>query len=240
MDSGSFEAMVRQMADEIPEEFLAGITEIVVSARTVPHPVRPEVFTLGECIPLAIEGEGAEAVQSRVVLYHGSFRALAAVDPRFDWREEAWETLTHELRHHVEWRARRDDLEAADAASEANFARQDGAPFDPLFFQDGEHHGGGLYRVDHDWFIDHRVHRLPAEVVFPWQGRRYRVAVPAMTSLPAYLAIDGVASPPAGALIVVVRRRPRLTDLFRSSTPSAVSVRAVPLDAEERSSGHGL
>jgi hypothetical protein len=37
-----------------------------------------------------------------VALYYGSFVAVGDGDPSFDWEDEAWETLTHELRHHVE------------------------------------------------------------------------------------------------------------------------------------------
>src|SRR5712692_2728789 len=62
----------------------------------------------------------------------------ARLDPDFDWREEAWETLTHELRHHVEWRARAPGLEAYDRAVEANFARQEGERFDPALYLDGD------------------------------------------------------------------------------------------------------
>ncbi len=72
----------------------------------------------------------------------------------FDWREEAWETLTHELRHHLEWRARAPALEAFDRAVEQNFARQDGEPFDPLFYLDGEPAGESAYRVEDDVFLD--------------------------------------------------------------------------------------
>ena len=131
MRRSDFEHMVRRMADEVPPQFLDGVAEITVSPRTVPHPERAEIFTLGECIPLpAAEGGSAEGVQSRIVVYHGSFQALAAITDGFDWRAEAWETLTHELRHHLEWRARAPDLEAFDWAVEQNFARQDGEPFD--------------------------------------------------------------------------------------------------------------
>ena len=62
-------------------------------------------------------------LQSRVVLYHGSFAALARIGPGFDWREETWETLSHELRHHLEWRANVAVLEAYDWAAEQNFCR---------------------------------------------------------------------------------------------------------------------
>ena len=125
-----FEAMVRRLSREVPAHFFEGIAEVTVSPRTVPHPGREGIFTLGECIPIDTGASGEEQ-QSRIVLYHGSFAALARLEPGYDWQGETWETLTHELRHHLEWRARTPDLEAFDAAAEQNFARHDGEPFDP-------------------------------------------------------------------------------------------------------------
>ena len=58
MRLADFEAMVRRMADEVPREFLQGIAEIVVSPRTFRIRRVPDIFTLGECIPLP-EGAGA-------------------------------------------------------------------------------------------------------------------------------------------------------------------------------------
>lgn len=225
-----FEAMVRRMCDEVPREYFDGVTEVVVSPRAVPHPVRAEIYTLGECIPLPLEGDDPEAIQSRVVLYHGSFRALAELDPAFDWEAEAWETLTHELRHHVEWRARRDDLEAFDRAAEENFKRLDGEPFDPLFFLDGDAPVPGVHQVDDDWFLDHLVQRLPTEVRFVWHGRQYLAAVPDGATLPAYLLVDGVLEPPPGDLVLVLRRRPRMLDLFRSVTVWEGAVTATAIE----------
>ena len=118
MDLAGFEDLVRRSAAEIPEEFLDGISEIVVSPRTVAHPERGEIFTLGECIPLPTTSDEPDALRSRVVLYHGSFQALARDQDDFDWHQEVWETLTHEIRHHVEWRAREPALEAFDEATE--------------------------------------------------------------------------------------------------------------------------
>lgn len=215
----AFETMVREMCDEVPDQYFDGVTEVVVSPRAVPHPVHGDVFTLGECIPLPLEGDGPEAVQSRVVLYHGSFRALAELDPDFDWRGEAWETLVHELRHHVEWRARRDDLADLDRAAEQNWARRDGAPHDPLFHLDGEERAEGVHQVEEDWFIDRVVREVPPRVDIGWHGRRYRVAPPAGAWLPAFLRLDGIADPPPGELVLVLRRRPRWRDLFRRTPP---------------------
>src|SRR5207247_873131 len=81
-----------------------------VSPKALPHPVHGDVYTLGECVPLEWSGSGAD-LHSRIILYHGSFASLARLGD-FDWREETWETLTHELRHHLEWRAHLDRLEA--------------------------------------------------------------------------------------------------------------------------------
>ena len=157
MRLSDFEAMVRRLADEVPADFLEGIAEIAVSPRSVPHPERAEIYTLGECIPLPSSDPASEGIQSRIVLYHGSFAALARLQPGFDWRVEAWETLTHELRHHLEWRARAPDLEAFDWAVEQNFARQDGEAFDPVFHLEGEPVAPGVFRVDDDVFLDRIV-----------------------------------------------------------------------------------
>lgn len=210
-----FNEMVRRLSDELPTQFLDGIAEVTVSPRTVSHPGRSGIYTLGECVPFpAPDGEGADTVQSRIVLYHGSFAALAHLTPGFDWRDEAWETLTHELRHHLEWRARRPDLEELDWAVEQNFARHDGEEFDPGFFLKGDVVADGAYRVEDDVFLDRIVGAAPDAVVFAWRGREYRTAVPRGATLPAFLTVAGAAEPPAGDLVLVLRRKPGVLTLL--------------------------
>lgn len=218
MTLAAFEALVRRMSTEVPAEYFEGVIEVVVSPRTLPHPVRGEIYTLGECIPLQLEASSSDTIQSRVVLYYGSFRALAQLDPDFDWEREAWETLTHELRHHVEWRARRDELELFDHAAEQNYARHDGEPFDPAFYLDGDSPAEGVYQVDDDWFLDWPLTVVPAELTVTWHGDRYRILIPADTSLPAYLLLDGLREPPPGDVVLVLRRPPRIVDLFRTAS----------------------
>lgn len=231
MRLSDFEAMVRRMADEVPPEFMRGIAEIVVSPRAVAHPAREEIYTLGECIPLpGTAGEAPDAIQSRVVLYHGSFTALARLSAGFDWREEAWETLSHELRHHLEWRARAPELEQLDWAVEQNFARQDGESFDPAFYFDGEPLGDGLWLVEDDVFIDRVVGRLEPLVEAAWRSRGYRVPVPVDATLPAFLTLDGVADPPEGDLVLVLRRKPGVMSLLRPGTVFQGKVRVEPPD----------
>ena len=226
MRLADFESMVRRMSDEVPPEFLRGVAEIVVSPRRVPHPEREEIFTLGECIPLPVSEGSADGVQSRVVLYHGSFQALAGLRDGFDWRGEAWETLTHELRHHLEWRARVPDLEAFDWAVEQNFARQDGEAFDPAFYLDGDAVSPGVFRVDDDVFLDQVVSSVPTEATLSWAGRGYRVPIPADAALPAFLSLEGIADPPPGALVLVLRRKPGLLSLLKPGRLFQATVRA--------------
>ena len=228
MRLADFEAMVRRLSTEVPAHFFDGIAEVVVSPRAVPHPVRSDIYTLGECVPLDV-GESGGEVQSRIVLYHGSFAALARLEPGYDWRGEAWETLTHELRHHLEWRARAPDLESYDEAAEQNFARHDGEPFDPGFYLDGEPAAPGVYAVDDDYFIDRLVRELPPELTFRWHGARYVAPVPAGATLPAFLTVEGLDEPPPGDLVLALRRRPRLRDLFRRAPTFQATVTARPV-----------
>ena len=235
MRLSDFQTLVSRLSAEVPAEFLDGISEITVSPRTVPHPTRAEIFTLGHCIPFHAGETGAvDEIQSRVVLYHGSFLALAELDPDFKWREEAWETLTHELRHHLEWRAREGALEAFDEAAEENFARSDGEPFDPLFHLGGEVVAEGVYQVDDDFFLDQVVRRLPPILEFGWHGRRYQAAAPAGATLPAFLTVEGVADPPPGELVLVLRRRTGLLNFLRQGEPYCGTV-----EAQEREGRRG-
>ncbi|UCF39654.1 MAG: metallopeptidase family protein [Gemmatimonadota bacterium] len=210
-----FRSMVERLAADIPEQYLAGVAAIDVSPKTIPHPLDAHVYTLGECIPI---DTGTDEIQSHVVLYHGSFRELAAERAGFDWRHEAWDTLLHELRHHVEWRARSEELEAYDWAVEHNFARAAGRPFDPVFYQSGERVAEGVFRLDDDVFIEQVVRERPAVAEFVWHGGAYRVAVPSRP-LPLYLLLDGLDHPTSGDVVLVLRRKPRLRDLFRGAPP---------------------
>lgn len=210
-----FRAMAERLAAEVPEEYLEGIAAIDVSPKTIPHPVDAHVYTLGECVPI---DTGTDEIQSHVVLYHGSFTALAGERPDFDWQREAWDTLLHELRHHLEWRARSEELEAFDGAAEQNFARAAGRSFDPVFYQAGERVAEGVYRLDDDVFIERVVRERPAVAEVVWHGGTYRVAVPP-GRLPVYLTLDGLAHPPSGDVVLVLRREPRLRDLFRGIPP---------------------
>lgn len=228
--------MVRGMIRDLPAEFRHGIVEIEVTPKTVPHPVREGIWTLGECVPhsYGTPGEDDAQLHSHILLHYGSFAALAADQPSgFDWRHEAWETLTHEVRHHLEWRANASALEAFDDAVESNYARQDGEPFDPGFYHAGERVAPDVFKVEDDVFVDvplgRRAWRRAAgrPLPFLWHGRAYRVALPAVLPDVLFVTVSGVVPEPAGELVVVVRRKPGWRDLFRRPEVGRVELKTV-------------
>ncbi len=230
-----FQQLVQRLLKEVPPSYLDGIVAVEVSPKTVPHPVHAEIYTLGECIPMDWSGSGTD-LQSRVVLYHGSFQALARLsEGEFDWREEAWKTLTHELRHHLEWRASVGALEAFDWAAEQNFARHEGQRFDPAFYRSGERVAQGVYKVDDDVFIEGErgSAKRAADCRTTWHGRRYRVPVPAGAKPPLFLVLDGLDEPPPGDAVLVFPRRVSLLDFWRRPPPKVQEavVTVEPLDA---------
>ncbi len=127
MTLAAFERMVAAMVDDIPQEFLRGLQGVHVLEEARPEEEYEDVFRLGEYLdpgPGDFLGAG-EGLGRHVALYYGSFVALSDGDPTFDWEDEAWETLTHELRHHVESLAGEDFLIQDDEERREGFSRRD-------------------------------------------------------------------------------------------------------------------
>lgn len=171
MDFATFERHARTGWDRIPAHFKAGVDGLVVEQAAKSHPEFDEVFTMGECVTEAFPSDfgGPDTTRSTVVLYHGSFVEIARdADGDFDWEDEIWETLTHELQHHLESLAGDDALEDVDYAADQNFRRHNDESFDPYFFRAGEPLGDGLYRVEDEYFLERafggeKVMMIPAE-----------------------------------------------------------------------------
>ena len=75
-----------------------------------PEPGLRGVWRLGEYLdpgPPSAFG-GFEDLGRHIARYYGGFLEVAGEG--FDWEAEVWETLLHELRHHLESLAGRDDL----------------------------------------------------------------------------------------------------------------------------------
>jgi hypothetical protein len=73
------------------------------------------------------------------------------------------------------------------------------------------------------------VRAAPATLDVRWHGRPYEVALPTPARLPLFLTLEGLRDPPAGDVVLVLRRKPGLLDLFRKAAPpsqASVHVRA--------------
>jgi hypothetical protein len=184
MKFDEFERRAREVFEEIPAHFKEGIDGLEVSREAVPHGTLPDVFTLGVCqTEEHLSSYGSpETTRSVIVLYWGSFRGLAALDDEFDWEHEIWETLTHELRHHLESLAGDDALEDVDYAADELFNRQEGLEFDPWYYQKGEDLGGGAYAVEGTHYLEQawraRDFERTERIEFAWRGVAYRIARP--------------------------------------------------------------
>jgi predicted Zn-dependent protease with MMP-like domain len=207
-----FERSARDAFREIPEEYREGIDGLVVRRESLAHPTLPEVFTLGHCLTeehLSDYGS-PETTRSMIALYWGSFRELSRRDPDFDWEDELWETLTHELRHHLESLAGDDALEDVDYAADELFKRQEGLDFDPWYYQNGEDLGGGVFVVEGGYYLEQEWEAAAFEraegVDFAWKGEQYRVVRPSELGDVHYVWIGGELEDEALELVLVRRR----------------------------------
>jgi hypothetical protein len=211
MTFAEFKARAHELYDSIPLDFREGIDGLIVEPSAVPHPTLPDIYTLGECRSEAYPSDfgGPGDVRSFVHLYHGSFRRLSELDDEFDWEEELWETITHEIRHHLEWLASEDALEVQDYVEDQNFARREGEAFDAFFYRSGRDRGGGVFEVDRDLFIERGIRREADEAEFsiPWRGHTLRVPRPEPLGDVHFVVIEGdLPDPPPGELVLVLVR----------------------------------
>lgn len=208
-----FEQHARDAFEEIPEVYLQGIDGLTVSREAPAHPDVDGVFTLGECVTeehLSDYGS-SETTRSVIVLYWGSFREVAAENPDFDWEHEVWETLTHELRHHLESLAGDAALEGVDYAADETFKRFDGRPFDPWYYQHGDRVGEGVYRVEKNSYIEQEwaiADFAGAEsLVFRWDDVDYRIGRPERLGDVHFILLRGLGDTRGSVEMVLTRRR---------------------------------
>lgn len=221
MTFAEFERRVARVWDEIPGSFRAGVDGLVIEEEARPHPALPDIYTLGECLTESYPSDwgGPDTTRSVLVLYYGSFQQLSQLDPDFDWRYEIWETVTHELRHHLESLASEGGLEDVDYAVDENFKRLQDEPFDPFFYRSGEEIAPGIFEAESDVFIEIEWsddappgQRIP----FLWHGERHTVPVPPeLGDLTFIQVIGGVDTGSAELCIVLVRRRGFLRSVVR-------------------------
>ena len=208
-----FERHAREAFVEIPEQYREGIDGLTVSRERLAHPTLPEVFTLGHCVTEEHLSDyaGPDTTRSMIALYWGSFRELAARDPDFDWEGELWETLTHELRHHLESLAGDDALEDVDYAADELFKRQEGLYFDPWYYQRGEDYGGGAFGVEGTQYLeqiwDGKDFERAEVIDFDWRGSRYRIPRPAELGDVHFVRVHGADLDEESLELVLSRKR---------------------------------
>jgi len=213
MDYGTFERLARDAFEEIPEVYRSGVDALMVSCDAPAHPTLPHVYTLGECLTEEHPSDfgGPETTRSYLVLYWGAFRALARRDEDFDWEGEMWETLTHELRHHLESLAGEDDLEDVDYAADQTFRRDEGLEYDPWYYQRGTDLGGGVYDVEGSLYIEQvwspEDFEAADRVEFLWAGRPHAIARPGRLGDVHFVWLEGLPGATGSVELVLVRRR---------------------------------
>ena len=255
MDFHSFEVAARRIFEEIPPAYRTGVDGLTIKRERLAHPDFEDVFTLGECLTESYPSgwEGPETVRSLIILHWGSFRALAEIDPEFDWREQIYETVTHELQHHLESLVDADDLGDVDDAMEQSFRRYRGDSFEADYYRRGERLGPCAWAVEDEVFLE-REWRGQAYEDFIWDGRRYRIACPEPGDDVHFVHVDGLgggARREAGRVreerdvttagervqIVLARRRSwseRLRSVFRRREPAVgeSEARAVEMETD--------
>jgi hypothetical protein len=249
MTFDEFQAEASRVWEEIPDTYRSGVDGLVLERKSQAHPSMEDIYTLGECLTESYPSDwgGPDTTRSVLVLYFGSFHRLAELDPEFDWRYEVWETITHELRHHLESLAAEDALEDVDFAMDENFKRLRGDPFDPSFYRAGERVAPGVYQAERDLFIELEYDGEAGDAVeFEWQGRRAVVPVPAEPGDVTFIQVvslldaeDEALDPDVELCLVLVRRHGVLGGLarwFRRESARVVQVEATAQFVEPKAS----
>lgn len=221
MDFGDFERHARRAFQEIPDVYREGVDGLTVSRDAPEHPTLPGVYTLGHCLTeehLSDYGS-PDTTRSVIALYWGSFSALSAENTDFDWEGEIWETLTHELRHHLESLAGDDALEGVDYSADESFKRFEGQDFDPWYYEHGEDLGDGVFKVEDAYLFEQlwsgRDYAAADTLDLVWRGTRYRVAKPAEMGDVHFVLVEDLGDGPETVEVVVVRRRSWWEDVKR-------------------------
>ena len=238
MNYATFERRAHEIFDGIPPEYREGVDGLEVTRAAQAHPSLPEVYTLGECKSEYYPSEfgGAGEVRSMVVLYYGSFLELSRMEEAWDWEDELWETITHEIRHHLESLASEDALEVLDYAEDQNFARREGESFDPFFFRSGERLAEGVFEVDRDVFVEREVDPRrfggPEPLRAAWPGGELRVPWPERLGDVHFVRVNGAGREPGELFVVLVRARgawESLWALFRRAPLEVLETEADPV-----------
>lgn len=174
MDLTTFEQRAFERWESIPRRFREGVSAFVVEPGTYRKEEFEEGWVYGYCEPdEAVMAIPDAPVTSRITLFYGSFVRISMSQPEFDWEEELWETVRHELQHHLEWRAGLDHLGDEDDLQDENERRATGLSFTPDFHRWGTQLGSDAWLADGDLFLEMEVpsERWQAVVSGPLEHR---------------------------------------------------------------------
>ena len=111
-----FESLATALIDRIPERLC---TELNGGFLLLPEVKKDgDFYVMGEYIEDGIMG-------CSIILYYGSFVHLLEDSSPGEWEEELWDTIVHELRHHLESLAGVDDLVREEMAEIEAYCKTD-------------------------------------------------------------------------------------------------------------------
>jgi hypothetical protein len=155
MDLATFERRADELWQSIPAHFREGVSAFIVEPGTFDMGRCEDDFALGLCEPdAAISAIPGAPLCSIIRLFYGTFVDAALNDPEFDWEAELWETIRHELQHHLEHRAGVDHLGIEDEVEIAHQRWLDGEEVDPHFYRQGTQLDRQVWLAADDLFIE--------------------------------------------------------------------------------------
>jgi hypothetical protein len=106
MNYEQFENRLQEMIEIIPEHYFKNLQGVHCFAEKKGDP-HQGLVRMGEYLDPGFEGfmDARIHIGRHINIYYGSFVAVAQHNPHFDWDDQLWETLTHELQHHLESQA---------------------------------------------------------------------------------------------------------------------------------------
>ena len=119
-----------------------------------------------------------------------------------------------------------------DYAADETFKRDEGLDFDPWYYQWGEKVGEGVYRVEHNYYVEQLWHpadfRSASWIELSWEEVRYRFPRPAELGDVHYVWLRGIDLGESTLELVLVRRR----SWWESATRLLGTYRPVILESE--------
>lgn len=155
MDLETFERRAGEVWASFPAQFKDGVTALVIEPGAWGWGEFDDDWCYGRCDPdealAAIPGAPHGSI---IRLFYGSFVHISRDDETFDWEYELWETIRHELQHHLGMRAGHDQL-GDDEEAERDWERYlDGRDVPFAFHRRANPLDKGVWSTDHVLFLE--------------------------------------------------------------------------------------